>query len=172
MKKPFIIHSSPTSRQDTKKLEQRRFKAHKLFARNVHQAEVSRRLKVSRAAVHYWYTMWKKRGKDGLRHKRPGPKSRLTEEKLAKVKQALLEGPLACGYNTNLWTLARVAEVIKKKVRVSYGTSQTWYLLRALGWSSQKPETKYRDRNESAIKRWKEERWPAIQKRGQKPMPA
>ena len=164
--KPFIIHPSPASHQDVQALEQRRFKAEKLFTKGIHQAEVARRLKVTRPAVHYWYTTWKKKGKDGLRRVRPGPKPRLTEKKLVKVKQALLHGPRNAGYDTDFWTLTRVADVIRRKTRVSYGTSQVWYLLRSLGWTSQKPETRYRDRNEAAIKRWKQERWPAIQKRG------
>ena len=167
MKKPFIIHPSPASHQeDAKDLEKRRLKAGKLFEKKISQAEVARRLKVSRAAAHYWYITWKKKGEDGLRRKRPGPKPQLTEKKLVKIKQALVEGPLSAGYDTNLWTLVRVAAVIQKKVRISYGQSQVWYLLRSLGWSSQKPETRYRNRNEAAIKRWKEERWPAIQKKG------
>lgn len=171
MKQPFIIHPSPASHHDARALERRRFKAKKLFTKGIHQAEIARRLKVTRTAVHYWYTTWKKKGKDGLRRARPGPKPHLTEKKLVKVKQALLHGPRAAGYDTNLWTLARIAEVIQRKARVSYGTSQVWYLLRSLGWTSQKPETRYRERNEAAIKRWKEEAWPRIQKRGQKPMP-
>lgn len=170
--KPFIIHPSPASHHDAHALEQRRFKAEKLFTKGIHQAEVANRLKVTRAAVHYWYTTWKKKGKDGLRRKRPGPKSRLTEKKLAQVKQALLAGPLAAGYDTNLWTLMRIAKVIQKKTHISYGTSQVWYLLQSFGWTSQKPETRYRERNEAAIKRWKKESWPRIQKRGQKSMPA
>ena len=172
MKKPFIIHSSPTSHHDVKKREERRFKAGKLFEKNVRQAEVARRLKVSRSAVHYWYIIWKKKGKDGLRRNQPGPTSRLTNKKLVKIKKVLRDGPLAAGYDTNLWTLARMSTVIRKKIHVSYGTSQVWYLLRSLGWSSQKPETRYRNRNEAAIKRWKEESWPRIQKRGQKLMRA
>lgn len=164
--KPFIIHPSPASQQDAKDLERRRFKAGKFFARGVRQAHVARRCKVSRAAVHAWYRIWKKKGKDGLRSGRPGPKPRLTPRKLVIVRQALGKGPLAAGYDTNLWTLARVGRVIQKTARISYGTSQIWYLLRSLGWTSQKPETRYRDRNEAAIKRWKETRWPAIQKRG------
>lgn len=170
--KPFIIHPSPASHHDANALERRRFKAERLFTRGIHQAEVARRLAVSRAAVHSWYTTWKKKGKDGLRRKRPGPKPRLTEAKCTIVTDILRQGPLAAGYDTNLWTLARIADVIRRKVRVSYGTSQVWYLLQSLGWTSQKPETRYRDRNEAAIKRWKETRWPAIQKRGLVPMPA
>lgn len=107
-----------------------------------------------------------------MRRKQPGPKSRLTAKKLKRVKKALAKGPLAAGYGTNLWTLARIADVIRKKTKISYGTSQVWYLLRSFGWTSQKPETRYRNRNEAAIKRWKEESWPKIQKRGQKLMPA
>lgn len=170
--KPFIIHPSSASRHDAKALEQRRRKAGKLFAKGVRQAEVARHLKVSRAAVHYWYTTWKKKGTDGLRHHRPGPKSQLTAQKLVKVKRALVAGPIAAGYDTNLWTLARIADTIRKQTRIAYGTSQVWYLLQSLGWTSQKPETRYRDRNEAAIKRWRDETWPRIQKRGQKPMPA
>lgn len=164
--KTFIIHPSPASHHDAKNLERRRLKAGMLFERGVHQAEIARRLGVSRAAVHYWYITWKKKGKDGLRRGRPGPKPRLTLKKFERVKRALSKGPIAAGYDTNLWTLARIALLIQRTVRVSYGTSQVWYLLRSLGWTSQKPETRYRNRNEAAIRRWKEEKWPAIQKKG------
>lgn len=170
--KPFIIHPSPASHHDARALERRRFKAEKLLTKGIHQAEIARRCKVTRAAVHYWYTTWKKKGKDGLRRTRPGPKPRLTHAKLEKVKRALLRGPRSAGYDTNLWTLTRVADVIRRKARVSYGISQVWYLLRSLGWTSQKPETRSRDRNEAAIQRWQEESWPRIQKRGRKPMRA
>lgn len=170
--KPFIIHPSPASHHDAKALEKRRLKAGKLFKRGIRQAEVARRLNVSRAAVHYWNTTWKKKGKDGLRRNRSGPKPQLTEKKLVKIKRALAQGPIAAGYDTNLWTLARIADTIRKRTRISYGTSQAWYLLRSLGWTSQKPETRYRDRNEAAIKRWQEKSWPRIKKRGQKPVPA
>lgn len=170
--KTFIIHPSPASHQDAKDLERRRLKAGTLFKRGVRQAEIARRLDVSRAAVHYWHITWRKKGKEGLQRRHPGPKSQLTEKKLKQVKRALEKGPIAAGYDTNLWTLARIATVIQRTTRVSYGTSQVWYLLRSLGWTSQKPETRYRNRNEAAIKRWKEESWPKIQKRGRKLMPA
>lgn len=164
--KPFIIHPSPASHHNAQVLEERRRKAGKLFEKGIRQAEVARRLNVSRTAVHYWHTAWKKKGKGGLLRNRPGPKPHLTEKKLVKIKQALVKGPIAAGYDTNLWTLARIADTIRKKTRISYGTSQVWYLLRSLGWTSQKPETQYRDRNEAVIKRWKEQSWPRIQKRG------
>jgi transposase len=116
-----IHHSSipSISQEDAKKLERRRFKATALFEKGIRQAEVARRLTVSRVAVHCGHIIWRKKGKDGLRRGRPGPRPRLTEEKLAKVKQVLQEGSLAAGYDTNLWTLGRIAEVMGRKARVS-----------------------------------------------------
>lgn len=164
--KAFIIHPSPTSQRDARVLEQRRLRAAQFFEKGTSQAEVARKLSVSRAAVHYWHTTWERNGKDGLRRSRPGPKSPFTFQKLAAIERILLKGATASGYATDLWTLQRVAEVIRKATRRPLGQTHTWRILRAMGWSNQKPETRYRDRNEAAIKRWKQERWPAIQKKG------
>lgn len=165
--KPFIIHPSPASQQDAKALEQRRFKAGTFFEQGIHQAEVARRLKVSRVAAHYWYTTWRARGKEGLRSNgHPGPQSQLTPEKAREVRNILLKGAGAAGYDTDLWTLPRIAHTMKKTVGVSYHPGYVWRVVGALGFTCQKPETRYRDRNEAAIKRWKEIRWPAIKKKG------
>ena len=165
--KAIIIHPSPASQRDAKTLAVRRMKAGKLFKKGVRQAEIARRLKVSRAAVHYWYTTWRKEGKEGLRGAdHPGPKSKLTAEKVSTVKHILLKGAGAAGYATEMWTLPRIAEMIKKSTRISYHPGYVWRVVRALGFTCQKPETRYRDRNEAAIRRWKQEAWPAIQKRG------
>jgi transposase len=164
--KPFIIHPSPASQQDAKALEQRRLRAVLFFEKGLHQAEVARRCKVSRTAVHYWYTTWKASGKEGLRAGRPGPQSRITGDKAQRVKQLLMKGATAAGYDTNLWTLPRIAHAMKGIVGVSYHPGYVWRIVGALGFTCQKPETRYRDRNEAAIKRWKQERWPAIKKKG------
>jgi hypothetical protein len=37
-------------------------------------------------------------------------------------------------------------------------------LLRAIGWSVQKPSVRATERNEATIARWREQRWPAIKK--------
>lgn len=164
--KPFIIHPSPSSRQDTYTLERRRFKAVRLFERGMKQAEVARQCKATKTAVHYWYATWKQSGKDGLQARRPGPKPRLTQGKADRMKEFLMRGAEAAGYDTDLWTLERIAAALHKQLRVSYKPTQVWYIMRALGWSNQKPETRYRNRNEAAIRRWKRESFPQIQKRG------
>jgi transposase len=166
--------SSPVrERRDIKALEKRRIKAGNLFARGFSQAEIARRLKVSRAAVHYWHNEWEKSGVVGLESKRGvfGRAPRLTEVKIKKVRAAIIQGPRKAGYATDMWTLARIAKVIKVVASVSYHPNHVWRVLHAMGFTCQKPSTKPKERNEKAIKRWKETAWPIMQKRGPKAMP-
>lgn len=160
--------SSPVrERRDIKALEARRKKAGRMFAREVPQAEVARRLVVSRTAVHYWHMAWKKKDMKGLRSKRGvfGRAPRLTEQKIKTVKTALLAGPRNAGYETDLWTLQRIATLIKQQAHVSYHPNHVWRVLHSLGFTCQIPEAKPRERNEKRIKEWTEVAWPAIKKR-------
>jgi transposase len=38
-------------------------------------------------------------------------------------------------------------------------------ILKQYGWSRQKPSQRAQQRDEEAIRHWKEERWPALKKR-------
>ena len=161
--------SSPVrERRDIKALEERREKAARLFARDISQAEVARRLAVSRTAVHYWHLAWKKKGVYGLKSKRGkfGRSPRLTDAHVLRVKKVILGGSRNAGFPTDMWTLARIAAMIKKTVSVSYHPSHVWRVLHAMGFTCQIPDTKPKERNEKAIKQWKEMTWPLIQKRG------
>lgn len=169
MKHPTTrVPRSPSSlREEQVVLERRRLKAGKLFENRTKQAEIARKLKVTRAAVHYWYTAWKKKGKAGLVSQgHRGNGSWLTEAKKRQVEQALLQGPQSFGYGTDLWTLDRITKVIKQVANVCYAPRSAWHVLGVLGWSCQKPERRSRERDEHAIAYWKKMTWPAIKKRG------
>ena len=155
-------------RRDIKALEERRKKAGRMFAQYISQAEVARRLGVSRPAVHYWHLAWEKKGVHGLKSKRGkfGRSPRLTDAHVLRVKKAILEGPRRAGFSTDMWTLARIATIIKKTVSVSYHPSHVWKVLHAMGFTCQIPDTKPKERNEKAIKQWRAVVWPTIQKRG------
>jgi transposase len=100
----------------------------------------------------------------------PGGSSRLAVAQRKRLLRLLLEGPRRHGYRTELWTLARVAEVIARTFGVQYHPSAVWHILRALGWSCQKPDRRARERDEEAIRRWRREDWPRIKKRlGKRP---
>jgi len=155
-------------KRDRKKLEQRRMKAVKLFEKGENnKSEVARRCGVSHEAARLWCLAWKKQGSEGLKSKgNPGPKPRLTEKKKEKIKQALMKGPQAFGYTTNIWTLKRIAKLIKKIAKVKFHPGYVWYLLGAMGWSCQKPKVQSKQRDEKLIANWKRTAWPAIKKRG------
>jgi transposase len=147
-------------------LEKRRMKALPLFRRGVAQAAIAKQLGVSRPAVHYWYRAWKKEGVAGLKQRPVGPRSHMTEAGVRKVERALLKGPAAYGYATDFWTLERIKHVMYSIAGVSYGTTHVWRILRSMGWSTQRPERRARERDEKAIERWKKVEWPSIKKRG------
>jgi transposase len=147
--------------------EKIRKRAGRLFACKERHAEIARRLGVTRAAVHYWHAAWKKNKERGLLSKgHPGFASRLTEKKRVLFRRAIEKGPRAHGYETNLWTLARLSAVMKKETRVSFGHNRTWQIVRELGFTCQKPQVRARERDEKAIREWKEKRLPGLKKMG------
>ncbi|MBZ5544066.1 MAG: winged helix-turn-helix domain-containing protein [Acidobacteriia bacterium] len=79
--------------------------------------------------------------------------------------QGLKRGPEAFGYGTRLWTAGRVADLIERECGVKYSTVQAWRVLRALGWTPQRPASRTLERNEAAIRHWKHVRWPELKKR-------
>lgn len=166
-----LSHRTLSPRQRVR--ERRRLKAASLFAKGLSQSEVARRLKVSRTAAHYWYRAWRQAGQDGLHARPDGRPSSLSRTDWQKVERQLLKGPRVQGYTTEIWTLPRIARLIKEETGSTYQTeSGVWKLLRSLHWSCQKPERRARERDERAIARWLKDDWPAIQKRGSELGPA
>jgi transposase len=161
----------PTSRrpdpaQDRAALEARRLQAAELFARGRTQAQVAHQLGVSRQSAHVWHTRYEQGGVDALCSRGPtGPDPRLSAAQLAKVEQALLKGAKANGFDTDLWTLERVAVVITQLTGVRYHPGHVWVILRhRLGWTRQRPERRASERDEEAITRWVAQEWPRINK--------
>ncbi len=133
------------------------------------QAAAARRHGVTPGAVSQWMKKYRSGGRKALKMTdatgRPG---RLGAADLRKVERALLRGPKAHGYATDLWTLERVGRVVRQKTGASFHQSHVRRLLRGLGWSCRKPETRARERDEKAIAKWKKGTWPRLQKKGSK----
>jgi transposase len=82
-----------------------------------------------------------------------------------KLVAALEAGPLAAGHATDLWTLPRVAELVRKISGQRYHPGHCWHLLRKLGFSCQRPTRRAIERNEKKIAGWKRATWPALKKK-------
>jgi transposase len=152
------------SQKVAKDLQRRRMRAGRLLLKGVAQAEVARRVGVTRTTVSVWNRDLQKDGLDGLMAGVRGRPSRLSEEHRAQLLKALLNGALAEGFPTELWTLSRVGMLIERQSGHRYSESQVWRILTGLGFSSQRPSSRALERNESAIARWKRDRWPALKK--------
>jgi transposase len=153
-------------RRDFHGLEVRRHQAARLFAAGREtQGAIARRLGVSRQSVMRWYRAWQRGGRGALRAAgRAGRKPRVTPAQLAEIDAALRQGPRAQGFRTSLWTLPRVARLIKRLTGVQYHPGHVWRLLGTLNWTVQRPATRAKERNEVGIRHWIRTRWPAVKK--------
>ncbi|MGH7334353.1 MAG: winged helix-turn-helix domain-containing protein, partial [Candidatus Rokuibacteriota bacterium] len=143
-------------------MEVRRQVAARLFAAGRDtQGAIARRLGVSRQSVMRWFRVWRQGGRAALRGAgRAGRKPKLDRRVLPHIDAALRQGPRAFGFATNLWTLARVAVVIKRLTGVQYRLTSVWRLLQTLEWTLQRPAKRARERDEVAIREWVATRWP------------
>lgn len=156
-----------TKHIDRKQLEKRRLKAGTFFEKKRSQVWVSEHFKVSRAAVCQWYKMWKKSKTKGLLSKgHPGFASQLTEKKKSEFKSIILKGPIASGYKTDFWTIDRLCEIARKKLKVKLGYTRIWNTVVSLGFSCQKPERLAREQDAKAVKTWKQKTFPELKKMG------
>lgn len=113
-----------------------------------------------------WLTRAKQAGVEALNsRKAAGPQPRLNAKQRAQIPELLRRGAESYGFRGDLWTRDRVAEVVRREFGVSYTPQHIGRLLRACGWTVQKPVKRATQRNEEAIQRWQDERWPEIKKR-------
>jgi transposase len=154
------------SAQTTDLKEYRRFRAWELRQAGWSQQRIADALGVTQGAV----SQWLKRAREGggpealRRRKAPGATPRLTRTQRAGIAQLLERGAQAYGFRGDVWTRARVGQVIERAYGVSYHPTHVGRILRELGWTQQKPVEQASQRKEMAIQQWREERWPALQK--------
>ena len=146
-------------------LEDRRKRALALLDFGYSLNEVGRRIGCPASSVMRWRDFRQRGGAQALRVRcSPGRPLKLAQAKRKRLVDLLLQGPIAHGYRTNLWTTARIAEVIQREFGVQYHRDHVGRLMHSLQWSWQKPERRALERNEKAIERWKQKDWPRIKK--------
>jgi transposase len=154
------------SKEATDWREGRRLRAWELKQEGCSQQRIAEALGVSKGAVSQWMKRARQGGVQALkRHPAPGALPRLSEEQRAKVPELLERGAEAHGFRGEVWTCERVAIVIRREFGVSYHPAHVSRLLKALRQSLQKPKPRANQRDEEAIERWKEKRWPSLKKR-------
>jgi len=150
-------------KRDLKALELRRRKGMRMLKHGVSQAEVARACEVTRQTASTWARMLNEDAQ-AWRRKPLGRPAAMEAGELKRLSKLLLDGAIANGFPTEVWTLARVAKLIEREFAVTYSVANVWHVLRALGFSSQRPTGRAIQRDEQAIKAWRTKRWPALKK--------
>jgi transposase len=145
--------------------EGRRLRAWDLKQQGWTQQAIAGALGVTPGAVSQWMSRARRGGVAALRRRpAPGPTPKLTAEQRAQLPALLARGAEAFGFRGEVWTARRVATVIRREFGVRYHPNHVGKLLRAAGWSPQKPRRRASQRDEAAIAAWHAERWPALKK--------
>jgi transposase len=92
-------------------------------------------------------------------HLEPG----LSDADLRTLEALLLQGAKAHGWHNELWTAARVARLIERAFDLAYHPEHVRKVLkRRLGWTSQKPRRRARERDDKEVARWLGDEFPRI----------
>jgi transposase len=160
--RPTAYRRNARGLRDRQAFEGVRMQAGALFAAGHSQAEVARTLGVARQNVSRWHAQWRQGGLQRLRSAGPtGYAPRLDDQQLHRIDQALRQGARAHGFDSDHWTLARVATVIQRLTGVGYHPGHVWKLLRhRLHYRLLRPARRAVERDERAIARWVAEDWP------------
>lgn len=153
------------SRLSAEQMEERRRAAVQMVRRGRSQAEVAREVGVSATAVSLWTRRMQARGLRELKARpRTGRPSRLSPQQWREVRRILRRGAKRAGYQTERWTLRRVAHLIERHFGVCYHPNYLAVPLRKLGLTPQQPLTQAKERQEALVEAWLQRDWPRIKK--------
>jgi transposase len=146
--------------------EWRRFRALYLKRRGWYQRDIAEAFEVSEEAVSRWLARARDNGPEALRARpTPGRSPRLTPDQVWSIPELLWHGPEAYGFRGQVWTCARIARVIEREFGVRYHKDHVGRMLKGLGWTPQQPIKRAIQRDDEAIRRWRDETWPGLRRR-------
>jgi transposase len=129
-------------------------------------AAVAGFLDVDPSSVRRWWAAFRQQGITGLAAQpAPGRPRKLSRTQEKVVLRWLADSPTEHGFPTELWTGARVAELIGRELGIAFHPRSLQRWLRAHGLTPQRPQRVPRERNPQAIAAWLATDWPRIKKR-------
>ena len=143
-------------------LERPRRRAVELIEQGESPTVVARILGVRTPSIHRWRRMAQQpHGLDA--RPIPGPTPRLSDYQLRKLERLLRQGAKKHRWPNELWNADRVARLIRRRFGVSFHPEHVRKILkRRLGWTSQKPRRKARERDDKEVERWLGDELPRI----------
>lgn len=149
--------------------ECRRLRALHLKQHDWYQCDIAEALGVSNESVSRWLARARRSGIRALFARPiPGRPPKLTVTQKRQIPEFLWHGPEAYGFRGRVWTCARIARVIEEEFGVRYHKVHVGRLLRELRWTPQMPVRRAIQRDEEAIRCWREEAWPELLRRARR----
>lgn len=145
---------SPQQQEATRRAALRDFQA------GMGKTAIANKYGVSRQALYNWIDAQRRDPRHGLDARPRGRPCRLAPRQLARLDRMLVKGPRACGFQTQVWTLPRIRDLVEKTFGVRYHWAHLSRLLRGLGFSPQKPQRRATERDEAAIQTWRKAVFP------------
>ena len=133
--------------------------------------DVARELNVCMGAVFKWERVYRRKGIDGLRSRKPTGRPPIKGKKAREaIPELMKKDPQAFGFLKGRWVVRDISKALKQE-GVDIGPTQVHVLLRDLGLSYKRPKLTVESndpsfaRKEREIRRYKQIA-PALEKRG------
>jgi transposase len=121
-------------------LEWRRFRALHLKQRGWSRRAIAAALGVTPKSARRWFARARDAGPEGWRHHpSPGAPPKLAPAQKRLIPECLWHGAEAHGFRGEVWTWARIAQVIEEEFGVRYHKGHVGRLLRGRRWTPQVP---------------------------------
>jgi transposase len=149
----------------TSELERRRFLAVQRVLDGSPIEEVADFLGVHRTTVSRWLSAFRARGTAGLSvGASPGRPRKLTTTQEKVVLRWLADDPTEHGFPTELWTAARIGQMIEQEFGVGFNPRDLSGWLRDRGFTPQEPQRVPRERDPAALAAWRATDGPRLKK--------
>src|SRR4051794_14326990 len=133
-------------------LQRRRIRAVELVNEGESPGDVAHFLGCGRSSVYTWVKLAREDPGALAAKPHPGRTPRLNDGDHKRLEALLLQGAKAHGWRTELWTAARVADLIERHLKITFHPEHVRKILkRRLNWTSQKPQRRAKGRDEAAI---------------------
>lgn len=125
--------------------------------------QVAQAYDVNRTTLFRWVQRFTMRGVSGLERRVGSGRPRLLAAfDMEAVNDIVLEPASLFGFETDLWTVGRLRQVIRERYGVTVSADTIWRRLRDAGFTYQKPERRYFEVNEEAREEWLRTEVPRI----------
>jgi transposase len=127
--------------------------------------EIAQLLEAPRSKVSLWLQVYEEHGWEALLEgHRSGRTQELTSAQLVHLDGLIDSGPIAYGFSSGVWTSPMIARVIEEEFSVRYHPGHVRKVLKALGFSVQRPRRKLAKADPAEQDRWQRYTYPRLKK--------